>query len=159
MLDDDGEPGLSVMDAAGTEDSVGNLAFEVRLSEESGFETAVDYTTSNGTATADDDYTPTTGTLTFAAGQDANTINVPVLLDGIPEENETFTVVLSNAVKATLGTRSATAGDAGDTLRHGRRRWGHAPPREQSSTTIRCRPACPSRTRKGWRATGRWSFP
>ena len=108
MLDDDGEPGLSVMDAAGTEDSVGNLAFEVRLSEESGFETAVDYTTSNGTATADDDYTPTTGTLTFAAGQDANTINVPVLLDGIPEENETFTVVLSNAVKATLGTRSAT---------------------------------------------------
>ena len=108
VLDDDGEPVLSIMDAAGTEDSVGNLAFEVRLSEESGFETAVDYATSNGTATAGDDYTPTTGTLTFAAGQVANTINVPVLLDGIPEENETFTVVLSNAVS-----------DAGDTLRHG----------------------------------------
>ena len=108
VLDDDGEPVLPIMDAAGTEDSVGNLAFEVRLSEESGFETAVDYATSNGTATAGDDYTPTTGTLTFAAGQVANTINVPVLLDGIPEENETFTVVLSNAVKATLGTRSAT---------------------------------------------------
>ena len=157
VLDDDGEPVLSIMDAAGTEDSVGNLAFEVRLSEESGFETAVDYATSNGTATAGDDYTPTTGTLTFAAGQVANTINVPVLLDGIPEENETFTVVLSNAVKATLGTRSATAGDAEDTLRHGnnpRRRSGAGQPvhrgrgraGERRGVGVSC---------DGWRGPGR----
>ena len=108
VLDNDDPPVLSVMDSVGTEDSVRNLRFEVGLSEESGFDIAVDYATSNGTATAGDDYTATTGTLRFAAGQVANTINVPVLMDGSPEENETFTVALSSAVNATIGDSTGT---------------------------------------------------
>ena len=108
VLDDDGEPALSVVEAEGTEDRVGNLGFEVRLSEESGFEITADYATSNGTATAGDDYTATTGTLTFAAGETTSTIDVPVLIDGSPEEDETLTVTLSNPAKATLSTPSAT---------------------------------------------------
>jgi hypothetical protein len=44
------------------------------------------------------DYTTTTGTLTFAAGQTVQSISVPVLHDGdAPEPDETFLVNLSGA--------------------------------------------------------------
>ncbi len=40
------------------------------LSAPSGKPITVDYATSDGTATAPDDYTSTSGTLSFAAGED-----------------------------------------------------------------------------------------
>ena len=102
------EPVVSVRDVGGLEDSVRNLTFEVTLDEASEIEVTVDYATADGTATAGSDYTGTTGTLTLAAGEITNTIDVPVVEDGSPEDDETFTVTLSNAVNATMGTSSAT---------------------------------------------------
>ena len=105
---DDPESVLSVMDASGAEDTAGNLSFAVGLNEASQVEVAVDYATSDGTAEAGSDYTATSGTLTFAAGEMAKSIDVAVAQDDSPEEDETFTLTLSNAVNAALGDGSAT---------------------------------------------------
>ena len=56
----------------------------------------VDYATANGTAIAGQDYTSTSGTLTFGAGETSKTIQIPILDDATTEVDETFTVVLSN---------------------------------------------------------------
>ena len=68
----------------------------------------VDYATTDGTAEEGDDYTATSGTLTFAPGEDAKTIPVPTLEDEMDEGNETFTLDLSNPVGATIGDGTAT---------------------------------------------------
>lgn len=56
----------------------------------------VQYTTTNGTATAGADYVPASGTLTFNSGETAKTFTVPILEDTLVEGDETFGVVLSN---------------------------------------------------------------
>ena len=54
----------------------------------------VDYATSDGTATATagSDYTATSGTPSFAAGETAKTVSVPVLGDAHDEGTETLTL-------------------------------------------------------------------
>jgi hypothetical protein len=70
----------------------------------------VDYTTSDGTATAGSDYQTASGTLTFADGVTSQTFDVPVIDDSVYEGNETVTLTLSNAGGgATIGSpNSAT---------------------------------------------------
>src|SRR5436305_3514348 len=69
----------------------------------------VDYATADGTATSGSDYTAVTGTLTFAPGETAKSIDVTVRGDTTPENNETFFVNLKNASGATLIKPSAFA--------------------------------------------------
>ena len=68
----------------------------------------VDYATVDGTATAGADYTTTSGTLTFAPGETARTVSVPLIDDTVEDDGETFTLTLSNAVGAFLGDGEAT---------------------------------------------------
>jgi hypothetical protein len=56
----------------------------------------VDYTTSNGTATAGEDYTATTGTLTFLNGETGKLLSIPITNDSKDEPDETLTITLSN---------------------------------------------------------------
>ena len=63
----------------------------------------VDYTTSDGTATAGQDYRATSGKLTFAPGETVKTVEVLVLADAHDEGIETVWLELSNPVGATLG--------------------------------------------------------
>jgi hypothetical protein len=63
---------------------------------------SVEYTTQDDTATAGQDYTATSGTLTFAAGQDTQTIEIPILGDRSGEWTEIFYVQLSNPSGAVL---------------------------------------------------------
>ena len=68
---------------------------------------AVNYATSNGTATAGSDYTAASGTLVFNDGQTSASFNVPILPDSNGEANETVFLSISNPVGgATLGTQT-----------------------------------------------------
>ena len=108
IVDNDDPPSVSIEDDSGLEDSVGKLSFDVKLDAESGKEITLEYATADDTATAGSDYTQTNGTLTFSAGETTKTIDVPVLEDDAPEEDETFTVTLSDAVKVTIGDGTGT---------------------------------------------------
>ncbi len=67
---------------------------------------SVRYSTANGTATAGQDYTAMSGTLTFAAGVDSLSFQVPIRNDTLDEANETVKLSLSNPGSGTLlGTR------------------------------------------------------
>jgi hypothetical protein len=60
-------------------------------------------------ATAGQDYTTTSGTVSFAAGEQFKTIQVPVLSDNKKNEaNESFDVQLSNPVNCTIADGTAT---------------------------------------------------
>ena len=99
-------PTVSVGDASAAEgdsDST-TLTFTVTLSEPAGQPVTVSYSTANGTATAAGaDYTPTVGTLTFAAGETVKTVNVAVTGDTMVELDEQFTLNLSAPVNAVIG--------------------------------------------------------
>jgi hypothetical protein len=97
--------GLSIADATVTEGNSGttNLAFTVKLSKSDRKNTiSASFTTQNGSALAGSDFTPTSGTVTFAPGTTTRTVTVPIIGDTVQEATETFSVVLSNPVKATL---------------------------------------------------------
>ena len=95
---------LSVADANATEGVDDTLDFVVKLNRRPslglGWEVTVDYRTRDGTATAGSDYTSTSGTLTFAPGEDKKTVSVPIMDDAVEDNGETFTLVLSNASDA-----------------------------------------------------------
>lgn len=71
---------------------------------------SVNYSTSSGTAIAPDDFTSTSGTLTWADGDTApKTIAIPINPVGVGDESgKTFTVSLSSPVGAGLGTIANT---------------------------------------------------
>jgi hypothetical protein len=67
----------------------------------------VDFATSDGTATAGQDYTPISGTLTFGDGEIIKSFDVAILSDTLDEDDETINLTLSNPTGgATLVTPS-----------------------------------------------------
>ena len=105
ITDDDPLPVLSVSDAVATEGNSGtaNLVFTVSLAPVSGQSVTVNYATANGTATAGSDYTASSGSLTFAAGETAKTVTVLVAGDTAVEPNEGLSLLLSTPGNATIG--------------------------------------------------------
>ena len=109
---------ISVADAQVAEPSSGstNMVFTVTLNAPAPAGGAsVDFTTQDQAppapnhATAGQDYTTTTGTVNFAQGEQIKVISVPVLSDNNnTEQNETFLVVLSNPVNATIANGTST---------------------------------------------------
>ncbi len=97
ILNDDPLPGFSISDDDEFEwIGSSNLIFNVTLPYPQEGVVAVNYATSDGTATAGVDYTATSGTVTFAPGEILKEIAVPILPDSVYEANETLTVTLSN---------------------------------------------------------------
>ena len=107
ITDDDGTPSLGVDDVTVDEGDTGtvNATFTVTLDAVSGQAVTVDWETSDGTATAGEDYTAGNGTLTFSPGETSKTFDVAVTGDTIDEPDETFTVTLSDPSNATLSGR------------------------------------------------------
>ena len=95
-----GPAALSVADAEVEEGADATLDFVVTLSRTRGQATTVQYATSDGTAIADADYTPKSGTLTFAAGEREKTVSVGILDDLHDDGGETMTLTLTNPVGA-----------------------------------------------------------
>ena len=74
-----------------------NAQFDVTLSKADTKTHKVYWYTTDGTATSGSDYTASSGTLTFAAGQTSKRISVSVAGDTAPEISETFTVSLGSS--------------------------------------------------------------
>jgi len=83
--------------------------FLVSLSAPAFEPVTVRWATAAGTATAGSDFTTAGGTLVFAPGETVKTVGVAVVPDAVAESSETFTLVLSDPEKATLGRAAATA--------------------------------------------------
>ena len=103
-----GPVGILVADARVEEAEGALLAFAVTLSRAAVERLTVDYATANGSATAGDDYTAASGTLTFQAGETSKTIEVTVLDDAHDEGEETMTLTLSNASRGRVTDGEAT---------------------------------------------------
>ena len=103
-------PALTVNSVSVTEGHSGTTpaAFTVTLSRVSTQTVTVNYTTANGTATGGSDYVAASGVLTFAPGVSTRPISVTINGDTTVEANETFSVTLSSAANAVLGTASGT---------------------------------------------------
>ena len=101
-------PTVGIAGGSGKEGDDDSIVFAVTLDQAASAEVTVDYATSDGTAHAGDDYTAKSGTLTFSAGTTSKTISVSIENDVENEADETFTVTLSNASGADLGSASAT---------------------------------------------------
>ena len=70
---------------------------------------SVSYSTQDGTAKAGVDYTAKSGLVTFNVGELSKTIDIPILNDSLHENDEAFTVVLTDLPPdVTLGTPSTT---------------------------------------------------
>ncbi len=87
---------VSVRDADAVEAPGAALYFRVFLSRALPGPVRIDYATRGFSARSGSDFRTTSGTLTFAAGETAKTISVPVLDDSHDEKPETMTLTLSN---------------------------------------------------------------
>ena len=115
ITDNDGPPTVSlstpltarVIEVAEGEAGITNqVEVPVQLGLVSAQTTSIDYATQDGTATAGQDYTETSGTLTFLAGVTNQTITIPILGDALDEPDERFLVVLSNPTNLVLVPRT-----------------------------------------------------
>jgi hypothetical protein len=121
ILDDDGPgtidlgaPNYSVVESAGV------ATVTVTRNTTANIVESVDYTTTElaagtGHATAGTDYTTSSGTITFGAGENSKSFQVPVLDDSLFEGDETLGLTLSNPqnltnplLQPTLGPNNAT---------------------------------------------------
>ncbi len=103
-------PGIETKRAIAREGSDAAVVFTVRLDRAASQAVTVDYATADGAgvwastapAAAGADYTATSGTLTFAAGETSKTVSVPLIDDAIDEGTEYFLLRFSNPQGATL---------------------------------------------------------
>jgi len=103
-------PAISVADIRVTEGAGGPTAATFRLTLGAAYQRTVSvaYATRDGSATvADGDYAATSGVVTFRPGETAQNVTVNVNGDLVAEPDETFSLVLSAPVNATLGRSTA----------------------------------------------------
>ena len=106
-------PELSIADVS-LQENAANMTFTVEMDRESGNLVTVKYATSDGTATAGDDYTAVAlTTLMFSAGTTSQTFTVPILNDVLDEGDETFTVTLSTPINAIFSGGATTVSATG----------------------------------------------
>ena len=104
IVDDDDPPQVQFTQAAYTvtEPAV-TRSITVELSAPSALTITVAYAASNGTASSAD-YTPISGTLSFAPSTTSAAFNLTLLPDSLDETDETVVLSLSNASQAALGS-------------------------------------------------------
>jgi Calx-beta domain/Right handed beta helix region/Divergent InlB B-repeat domain/Pectate lyase len=104
IVDNDVTLALAMADVVVTEGhgTPRNAVFRVTLSAPTPADVAVDWTTSDLTARAGEDYVASGGTLTIPRGRRMGSVMVPVLGDRVDERNEAFLLRLSNAAGARI---------------------------------------------------------
>ncbi|HFC53427.1 MAG TPA: hypothetical protein ENJ43_03235, partial [Gammaproteobacteria bacterium] len=102
-------PAVYLSDADTTEGDTGTreLLFPVDLDAPSSREIRIHFRTSDGSAKAGSDYRAAAGTLMVPPNSTSATIGVTILGDDEAEEDETFSIILSDPVNARLGSAEA----------------------------------------------------
>jgi hypothetical protein len=111
ITENDPLPVVSVGNGSLNEPNFGtqNMSFTVSMTRPSSRSVTVRVSTSNVTAIAGSDYNALSNALvTIAAGQTSATFNVGIRGDFSNENNETFSVIISNPGNASLGTTTGT---------------------------------------------------
>ncbi|MEQ1858583.1 MAG: Calx-beta domain-containing protein [Chthoniobacteraceae bacterium] len=93
--------------ASSVVENAGTVQIAVALSAPATAPCSVDFITADGSATQPGDYTTTTGTLNFAAGESVKIIAVPITDNAAVESAENFTVTLQAPANLNLGSASA----------------------------------------------------
>jgi Ca2+-binding RTX toxin-like protein len=78
-----------------TDEANGAMVFVLTRSGNLTSASSVNYATANGSASAGQDYTAVSGTVTFAAGQATASVSVPIINDTLVENPETLSLNLS----------------------------------------------------------------
>ena len=121
IVSDDPKPTLSITGSVASEASDNQTAI-ITLSAASGLDTTVNYSSSNGTASAGTDYVAVSDNVTFSAGETSKTIYVAITPDNTSEENESYNIALTgsdnNSVigASSLATMLITNDDTDPTL-------------------------------------------
>ncbi len=104
LADSAGDPSISVGDTQVVEGDEGtsSAVFTVSLAAASGSGVSVRYSTSSGSAGPGSDFTGVSGLVSFAPGQTAQPVAVPVVGDKVDEADETFSLFLTNPVGGPL---------------------------------------------------------
>ena len=101
------KPTIRVWIALAQEGRDAAVDFTVELHPAASSTVTVDYRTEDRSATAPADYQATAGTLTFARGETAKTVSVPIVDDTVDDSGESFALLLSNVSGARLGVERA----------------------------------------------------
>lgn len=96
--------------------STTSLTLELRLSGASSKQVSVQFETVDGTAIAGEDFVSTMGTVIFEPGEVNLTVEIPIIADDYLEQDELFSVTLSNPINAyiKMGEPTVTAGIRND---------------------------------------------
>ena len=121
IYDDNDPPATIEVDSPSADERAGSLTFTVELVTPGSDTAEFEYTTVDGSATAGDDYTSASGTLTFIPGRSTTqTISVPILNDDVSEPDETFRLQVSGYSGAALEPAATGTGtirnDDGDPM-------------------------------------------
>ena len=111
IVDDDPQPVIDVATGLSWDEDVGRHSlFIIGLDPASNRIVTASYTTVDGTALAGQDYTTTSGTVTFNPGETVFSVPLPITNDNRDEEDvENFTLTLSDVVNAQAGNLIGTA--------------------------------------------------
>ncbi len=103
IVDDDTPPSISVSDVSVAEsETTVQAIFRISLSHVWDQNVTVDFATADGSAEAGSDYLSASGVATIPLGALMTTVAVDVLADDEDEDNETFTLNISNPVNGTI---------------------------------------------------------
>lgn len=118
-------PVLSINSVTALEGNSGftPFVFTVTLSAASSQLVSVNYATQDVSALAGSDYVATSGVLTFQSGETSKTIIVNVIGDTVVEPDESFRLVLSTPINATLGANIGTGTILNDDTAAGLPSW------------------------------------
>ncbi|NMQ26796.1 hypothetical protein E4Q23_02910, partial [Candidatus Accumulibacter phosphatis] len=118
IIDNDAAPGTPVVTINDfvVDEAAKEASFVITLDRPSTGVVSMNYATQDGTAIAGSDFVATSGSLSFAVGETARTVQVSLLNDSTPESSEAFNLVLSALNGATtldpVGTAIIAENDA-----------------------------------------------
>jgi hypothetical protein len=104
----DGPPTVNISGQLQVSESDGVAFVTIRLSHASDSDVVLSYTTSDGLATAADDYVSDSNVLTFTPGEISKTIPIEIVPDDRDEGPEDFSVNIADVAGASVGVGTVT---------------------------------------------------